>query len=416
MTGKFPLVRYGIPLASIAALARVISSAAVSLGVLAVGLVGFTAWSVSSKYSPRAVAAPVIAAPANPYLQGVSASGIIEPASEVVAIAVERGGVVSRVEVAAGAWVTSGQPLFAIDDREYRAVVAREEASLAAAQALLSSVEQSILLQRHTIAQATASLESSRAESARAELDRARYSVLARASYAPRQRLETAVADAEKAAASVAGAEARVAATQQEKEVLIARRLEAEAKLAQAKAALEQARVDLDRTVVRAPMDGTILKVNVRRGEYAQTGALLSPLMTMGRVDLLHIRADVDETDSWRISSDSPAVARLRGNPEVSAPLSFVRIEPLVLPKRSLTGDTTERVDTRVLQVIYALAPGDFPAFVGQQVDVFIETGSPQGTAGLRREIAGAKPQVPPCPPSRFVYGYERARGCRPFS
>ena len=63
---------------------------------------------------------------------------------------------------------------------------------------------------------------------------------------------------------------------------------------------------------------------------------------------------------------------RLRGNPEISVPLTFVRFEPYVLAKRSLTGDTTERVDTRVLQAIYEFAPSAFPAFVGQQVDVLI--------------------------------------------
>jgi hypothetical protein len=55
-------------------------------------------------------------------------------------------------------------------------------------------------------------------------------------------------------------------------------------------------------------------------------------------------------------------------------PLSFVRVEPFVVPKKSLTGDTTERVDTRVLQVIYACDPTDRPPlFVGQQVEVYIE-------------------------------------------
>jgi hypothetical protein len=82
---------------------------------------------------------------------------------------------------------------------------------------------------------------------------------------------------------------------------------------------------------------------------------------------------DVDEADAWRVRPDSPAIARLRGNPAIAVALSFVRFEPYVLPKRSLTGDTTERVDTRVLQAIYAFRPNDFPAFVGQQVDVFIK-------------------------------------------
>src|SRR6516164_9594012 len=110
---------------------------------------------------------------------------------------------------------------------------------------------------------------------------------------------------------------------------------------------------DLDKTVVKAPMDGAILKVNVRLGEYAQAGVLSDPLMTMGSVDPLHVRVDIDETETWRIRPGHAALARLRGNPEILAPLTFVRFEPYVLAKRSLTGDTTERVDTRVLQAIY---------------------------------------------------------------
>jgi len=181
------------------------------------------------------------------------------------------------------------------------------------------------------------------------------------------------VADAKKADASVAAANAALASARQQNEVLSAQRREAEAKLNEAKAALAGAKADLDKTVVRAPIDGMILKVNVRLGEYAQAGVLANPLMTMGSADPLHIRADVDEADSWRIDAKSPAIARLRGNPAISAPLNFVRFEPYVLPKRSLSGDNTERVDTRVLKVIYAFAPKDFPAFVGQQVDIFIK-------------------------------------------
>jgi hypothetical protein len=63
----------------------------------------------------------------------------------------------------------------------------------------------------------------------------------------------------------------------------------------------------------------------------------------------------------------------LRGAASQEIPLRFVRVEPYVIPKKSLTGDNTERVDTRVLQVIYALEPTAQPVYVGQQVDVFIE-------------------------------------------
>jgi hypothetical protein len=67
------------------------------------------------------------------------------------------------------------------------------------------------------------------------------------------------------------------------------------------------------------------------------------------------------------------AIAFIKGNSERAIELTFVRIEPYVIPKVSLTGSSTERVDTRVLQVIYSLKrPIDQPLYVGQQVDVFI--------------------------------------------
>ena len=87
----------------------------------------------------------------------------------------------------------------------------------------------------------------------------------------------------------------------------------------------------------------------------------------------LHLRVDVDEQDAWRVESRAKAVAAVRGNPSQQTTLEFVRFEPYVLPKRSLTGGSTERVDTRVLQVIYRFQPDGLPIHAGQQMDVFIE-------------------------------------------
>jgi multidrug resistance efflux pump len=317
----------------------------------------------------------------------------------VIALATERGGVVTRIAVVAGDLVKAGQPLFSIDDRNYRATVAQDEATVASATASVAAIDQSLILQDAAIEQARANLEGAEAERNRAALDFTRYAHLVQDSWATRQRFETAKADAEKANAGVAAAKAALASSQQQHHVLLAQRKDAEAKLDQAIAALEGARADLDKTITKAPIDGAILKVNVRLGEYAAAGVLSAPLMTMGSIEPLHIRVDVDEADAWRVRSDSPAIARLRGNPAIAVALSFVRFEPYVLPKRSLTGDTTERVDTRVLQAIYAFRPNDFPAFVGQQVDVFIKastravaTQSP--TSGLT-DLAGLNGRQP---------------------
>ena len=59
----------------------------------------------------------------------------------------------------------------------------------------------------------------------------------------------------------------------------------------------------------------------------------------------------------------------------ISGRLSFVRVDPTWSPSRSLTGDSTERVDTRVLQVLFSFDPAVLPAYVGQQMDVLIDSG-----------------------------------------
>jgi len=70
--------------------------------------------------------------------------------------------------------------------------------------------------------------------------------------------------------------------------------------------------------------------------------------------------------------AEAEAIGYLRGNKRINTPLQFVRFEPYVLPKTSLTGDSTERVDTRVPQVIYSFHRGNLPIYVGQQMDIYI--------------------------------------------
>jgi multidrug resistance efflux pump len=152
----------------------------------------------------------------------------------------------------------------------------------------------------------------------------------------------------------------------------------ARAAVEQARAQVDMIQTDLDRALVRAPVDGDVLQVNVRPGEYV--GAPPSQaLVVLGNLRRLHVRVDIDEHDIHRFRAAAPARAALRGDPQVQFPLTFVRVEPYVIPKKSLTGDNSERVDTRVLQVIYCVdrAPnsGMPPGlYVGMQLDVFLNT------------------------------------------
>ena len=146
----------------------------------------------------------------------------------------------------------------------------------------------------------------------------------------------------------------------------------------EARARADLAAAQLARATVRAPIDGTVLQVNVRAGEFVAAGGK-APIV-VGDISRLQIRCDIDEQMAPRMRENLPAKGYLKGEstraggPDRSIPLRFVRIEPFVVPKVSLTGGSAERVDTRVLQVIYQFdRPADRPVFVGQQMDVYID-------------------------------------------
>ncbi|NBV83551.1 HlyD family efflux transporter periplasmic adaptor subunit [bacterium] len=144
------------------------------------------------------------------------------------------------------------------------------------------------------------------------------------------------------------------------------------AKVDEIRAQLAQAYTTKDRHTVRAPMSGEILAVNIRPGEYAANAGGAEPLIRMGDTQKLRVRVEIDEQNASRVRKDARAFGSPRGNTDLKIPLSFVRFEPFVKPKVNLaTGG--QRVDTRVLQVIYELEPSSANVFVGQQMDVYIE-------------------------------------------
>lgn len=150
---------------------------------------------------------------------------------------------------------------------------------------------------------------------------------------------------------------------------------ENEVKIAQARLKAAQAEVMeterlIDRLIVRSPINGTLLQENIRVGEYIVRGR---PALILGNLEHLQVRVNIDEQNASRFKKNSPAVAFPKNNTTTMFPLQFVRIEPYVIPKQSLTGAPEERVDTRVLQVIYAFDSESYSMYVGQQVDVFIK-------------------------------------------
>jgi multidrug efflux pump subunit AcrA (membrane-fusion protein) len=301
--------------------------------------------------------------------QTVGAVGLVEAATENIAISTPVPGLVTAVYVQAGDRVAADQKLFSLDDRDLQAELEVRRQALEVARTRLERLER--LPRPEEIPAAEARLQ--QAETALADTQ-----VQLRLIESVTDRRAIREEDLERRRLAVEAARGRRDEARAQLDLLKAGSWGPEIEVARTEVVLAEQQVrrvqtDIERLTVRAPIAGEILQLNLRAGEYAASGPLPKPLLLMGSVGRLHVRADVDEHDAGRVRAGAPAVASPRGNARLRLPLQFVRFEPYVVPKKSLTGDSTERVDTRVLQVIYAFDRGQAPVYVGQQMDVFIK-------------------------------------------
>lgn len=152
----------------------------------------------------------------------------------------------------------------------------------------------------------------------------------------------------------------------------------AEAALNLAKMQVKRIQAEIAIRTIRAPADGEILQVHTRPGEHVEAGRNAEPIVLFGRSNALHVRVDIGEADIWRFEPNTNAIAFERGNPTRKIPLRYEYTERYVVPKLSLTGQSTERTDVRVLQAIYSIQGDAGVVYAGQQLDVFIEANAGQ--------------------------------------
>ncbi len=335
----------------------------------------FAVRKVAAGYREAVVPPPVVEPPRAPFDAQIAASGIVEPSSEAIAISAAVGGLVLETWPQAGESVAAGAPLFRVDGRDIEALLEVARSELEAARARRQRLEEWPRAEEARVAEARQRAAAAELEDARLRDERARAVKDERAlSSEERNRRRLAF---EAAQARAAEAEAELDRHHEgtwEPDLAVAR-----AEVNQAEARIRSLEIEFERRMVRAPRDATVLQVNVRSGEYAAAGPLARPLMILGDTQVLHVRADIDEHEAWRFRREGQARAFLRGNRDLATDLEFVRVEPYVVPKRSLTGESTERVDTRVLQVLYRFDPARLRVQVGQQVDVFIEVPAENG-------------------------------------
>ncbi|MDE1942679.1 MAG: biotin/lipoyl-binding protein [Betaproteobacteria bacterium] len=309
------------------------------LGVLA-ALSAAYLFGVRSKPQP-----PAFAPASNPYEKGIYANGLIESlqgSGENINLYPEVAGTVTTVLAAEGAQVAAGAPLLQLDDSVQRATTEqlRAQAEAAAAQVTLAQASLSNLEDQWRKQRASHALDARSVS--RDALDTARHAV-----------------DVARATLDVAKKQAVAAAK-----------------------ATQAAQVLLSKYQLKAPVAGTVMAVNAAAGGYlspqgaydSYTGAMLPPVVMGSGGDELAVRCYVDEILIQRLPDPAKIKARMfiRGT-TVDLPLEFVRIQHYVSPKIELSNQRTERVDVRVLPLVFKFRkPANMTLYPGQLVDVYI--------------------------------------------
>ena len=299
----------------------------------------------------------------------IAAPGRVEPVSEEIRVSSEIGGKLRRVPVEEGDSVRKGQVVAVLENDDYRAQVASAVARVAERQAALRRTINGARDQERreaweAVEEARAVLENARAEAerrvslyekgviAREESDRAkREQKVAEARYERELQRHRIVDD-------------------QTREEDIAK---AKAEVALAEAELDEARARLEKSFVKSPIDGTVLRKHLKEGESV-SDMRDTPIVTIADTSVLRVRVDVDETDVSKLRIDQRAYVVADAYGEKKFWGRVVRIGQMLGKKNIRTDEPTERVDTKILETLVELdTSSDLPT--GLRVDAFIEVG-----------------------------------------
>jgi len=315
-------------------------------------------------------AAPVASATSRDDL--ISAPGRVEAISEEIRLSSELSGRLHSVPVEEGDRVHKGQVLAQIENQDYIDRVSAAEATLAQRRAELQRTINGARSQERLASQANV-------QAAKAVLDNARREAERRRSLADKEMISHDEAERYQRAYQVAQAEYE-RATQEfsliDADARVEDRKRAEAAVATAEAQLAEARAFLEKTYIRSPLDGVVLRKLRHTGENVST-QFDSPIVTLADDSSLRVRLDVDETDVARLCLGQPAfvTAEAYGNQKFTG--HIIRVGRILGRKNVRTDEPSERVDTKILETLMQLDPGQqLP--LGLRVDAFVQVGKTQ--------------------------------------
>jgi HlyD family secretion protein len=300
----------------------------------------------------------------------IAAPGRVEAVSEEVRVSSELSGRLKTVNVEEGDRVTRGQVLAELENADYRARVANAEAELAQREAELRRTVNGSRTEERREAEAAKQAGKAILENAKSEADRRRglaeRGVISRDEADRYERAyRVAQAQYEQASQRFALVDAKAREEDQAK---------AEASVASARAQLAEARAIFEKSFLRAPMNGVILRKLRHTGESVST-QFDSPVITIADDSVLRVRLDVDETDVAKLQVGQKAYVTA----EAYGPKKFegrvIRVGRILGKKNLRTEEPTEHVDTKILETLVELDPGQkLP--LGLRVDSYILVGN----------------------------------------
>ena len=348
-----------------------------AVGVLGAGL---SAWLTSRHHAAQP---PVFQPASNPYAHGIFANGIIESsqaAGSNINLYPEVTGTVARILVHEGDTVRKGDALIALDDSVQRGTAAQLAAQAKAAEAALAALKAQPRPEVLAVAEAQLDQAHAARKTAEDQYDKLQRSVALNAQSVSRDALDNAANALKVASAAETVAQRQLNLTQAGAWAPDIRTQEAQALAA--KQAAESSAALLGKYTLRAREDGVVISLNTAvgglvttQGTYNSNTQSQSPVAVLSTVqNEMAVRCYIDEILVQRLPAAAHITAQMaiRGS-DIRIPLEFVRIQPYVTPKVELSDARQERVDLRVLPVIFRFkAPAAPKLYPGQLVDVYV--------------------------------------------
>ncbi|KAF3362667.1 hypothetical protein PHSC3_000906 [Chlamydiales bacterium STE3] len=337
-----------------------------ALAVLSFFFIAVYKWREPGTPSPTSLQALHPIAPYKTYISGV---GLVEAGSENIFIGTPLNRIIEKVLVHVGTKVKKGDILLQLEARDLEAELVAKQAAYEITVAKLERLQ--ALPRKEDIASSTAVVKASEVDylQAKSQYDRIQELQDPRAlsqEEINRRRFHFEQAEAKYQQAKANLSKIEGGTWQPDLEI-------AKLEVLQARAETQKIRTEIERTIIRSPIDGKVLQVKIHGGEFPPLDTSKTPIMIVGNTDEKHLEVSINQYNAPYFRHDAPAVAFLQGDPKQAFELEFVRLDPYLVNKQNLTNDIQERVDTRVLKVTYRFKNNPREVFVGQQMDVFIK-------------------------------------------